>query len=60
LQNFTIGLVLMVVFGTLVFVVRARDGKDVIKSDFAAQAVVLILVALLMGALGFIASGIFG
>jgi hypothetical protein len=50
----------MVVFGTLVFVVRARDGKDVIKSDFAAQAVVLILVALLMGALGFIASGIFG
>jgi hypothetical protein len=29
-------------FGALLFVVRDRDGKDVIKPDFAAQAVVLV------------------
>ena len=58
--NITLGIALMAAFGGLLFAVRSRDGRDVIKSGFAAQVVSLGLVALLMLAVGFVAVGVTG
>ena len=60
LLNITLGIALMAAFGGLLFAVRSRDGRDVIKSGFAAQVVSLGLVALLMLAVGFVAVGVTG
>ena len=58
--NITLGIALMAAFGGLLYAVRSRDGRDVIKSGFAAQVVSLGLVALLMLAVGFVAVGVTG
>jgi protein-S-isoprenylcysteine O-methyltransferase Ste14 len=58
LLHLTIGIALLAAVVAVLLVVRARDGKEVIKSNFVAQVVILCLVALLMAAVGLTWSGI--
>ena len=60
MRDIIIGIAILAGCGVLLFMTRSRDGEDVIKSDFAAQGLALVIVAVLMAAGGFIVGGVVG
>ena len=60
MRDIIIGIAILAGCGVLLFMTRSRNGKDVIKSDFGAQGLALVVVAGLMAAGGFIVAGVVG